>query len=166
MQGNLWHKLTDGLNSKTAMPWSVVWDKGIPESPETGLAFTLHHGLSMHSDLVPDSRSTTSRIVSLQFIATRIVRVTLIQKNKDKWATVVLSKNWFLKPNRIRVNGERFLVYIPLRKPLCCQNTVVLFSLMFMKNLAGKKRLLYIVTVVFLGDHTRSIGGVHDLRIC
>lgn len=49
-QGNLWHKLSNGLNSKTAMPWSVAWDKGIPESPETGLTFTLQYGLSMYSD--------------------------------------------------------------------------------------------------------------------
>ena len=41
---------------------------------------------------------------------------------------------------------------IPMRKPLCCQNTVILFSLMFMKNLAGKKRLLCIVVFAFLGD--------------
>ena len=93
------------------------------------------------------SISGTGRIVRLRLIVACLVRVTLITIIRQ--GAPVSFKNWFFVTNRIRANYERFAVTFMFRKPLCYQNAVVLFFLMFMKDIAENgcllcsKRLLF-----------------------
>ena len=81
------------------------------------------------------------------------------KKTKGKWAPL-LFKNWSFKSTEfvwiMNVLWSTFL----FRKPLYYQNTTVLFSLMFMKDLAGNVRLLCSKLLLFSSitfDHYRCL---------